>query len=269
MPQMGTTFKQSKLTRFWPVWVIGALSLGALWTQHNQPPSTDTLNSSQAALSRQQIDQWGTLASVHNKQAIARLEQAAPHNSYAAAVLGRWFIQQDDTQAVQAGLDRLKQAAAAQEPLAEFTLGKLWFKGAAGLAPNKDHAVALLQAALQHGQMGAAYYLGVITKQGYTGHAPNALAAADYFNQAAKAGIADAQFMLGEMYLNGDGVAINPKLARHWLEEAAEQDQPEASLALLMAKSRGELGYDAHDKEGIAYQSMEARHSLRLRPPPP
>jgi TPR repeat protein len=85
---------------------------------------------------------------------------------------------------------------------------------------------------------------------------------------AAKAGIADSQFLLGQMLMTGDGIAPDPDRARIWFEAAAEQDHPEANLQLLMAYTRNELGLK-RNAEAEARQLMEAQHSLRHRPPAP
>jgi len=70
------------------------------------------------------------------------------------------------------------------------------------------------------------------------------------------------------MIMLGDGTPADPESARKWFEAAAEQDQPEANLQLLMAYSRNELGLQ-RDADSEARQWMEARHSLMHRPPAP
>jgi hypothetical protein len=50
----------------------------------------------------------------------------------------------------------------------------------------------------------------------------------------AEKGRASAQFMLGRRYLYGDGIAEDEDLARHWLESAAAQGNPDAQATLLV-----------------------------------
>ena len=52
--------------------------------------------------------------------------------------------------------------------------------------------------------------------------------------QEAEKGRPSAQFMLGRRYLYGDGIAEDEDLARHWLERAAAQGNPDAQATLLV-----------------------------------
>ena len=55
---------------------------------------------------------------------------------------------------------------------------------------------------------------------------------ADYIAKAASRGHAQAQFLLGKMYLHGDCVKANKKEAKEWLERAARKDVAEAKELL-------------------------------------
>jgi len=44
-----------------------------------------------------------------------------------------------------------------------------------------------------------------------------------YYRKAAEQGDADSQFMIGEMYQNGEGVEKDLKSAAEWLMKAASQ----------------------------------------------
>ena len=52
------------------------------------------------------------------------------------------------------------------------------------------------------------------------------------FRQAADQGSAEAQYRLGLMYRNGEGVAADTAAARQWLRRAADQGHPEAEQTL-------------------------------------
>src|SRR5436309_5520497 len=57
-------------------------------------------------------------------------------------------------------------------------------------------------------------------------------AAVAIWRPLAEKGDADAAFNLGQAYRLGRGVALNPTLAKSWLERAANQGQVEAETTL-------------------------------------
>ena len=214
-------------------------------------------------------EQWGMLATVHDASALQALRQAARNGSVdAQRVLGTVLVAETDAASVQEAQTWLEKAARAHDVKAQLALGKLLFKGASGIAPDCAGARTALQAAATAGDKGAAYYLGLIYKTGGAGVAADAQTAARWFQAAASDGVAEAQFILGQMLLEGDGVVPDAMAARGWFEKAGEQEHPEANLQLLMARSRGEMGF-AIDDAATARQFMEAQHSLRHRPPQP
>lgn len=58
-----------------------------------------------------------------------------------------------------------------------------------------------------------------------------------YLSEAAEAGEAEAQFLVGRMYLDGQGTDPDPQEAVVWLEQAAANEHREA--AQLLAKIYG------------------------------
>lgn len=54
--------------------------------------------------------------------------------------------------------------------------------------------------------------------------------AAEHVEIAAKKGLADAQHMIGKMYMGGQGVIKNYEKALYWLKKVAEQDHPGAAF---------------------------------------
>jgi FOG: TPR repeat, SEL1 subfamily len=56
--------------------------------------------------------------------------------------------------------------------------------------------------------------------------------AAELYRSSAEAGNSEAQYQLGNLYLLGRGVKKDEKLARRWLEQAAEQNHPGAQFTL-------------------------------------
>ena len=168
----------------------------------------------------------------------------------------------------------MERAARANDAKAQLALGKLLFNGGLGVPVDCALALPLLKSAVASGLPGAAYYVGLIYKNGWP-TSPTSVrmpadlpTAAKWLQLAAAAGVADAQFLLGQMLLVGDGIPTDSAQAKDWFEKAAEQEHPEANLQLFMARSRGEMGFE-NDKQATAQQYMEAQHSLRHRPPAP
>ena len=53
-----------------------------------------------------------------------------------------------------------------------------------------------------------------------------------WFSKAAQKGNTDAQFSLGYMYYNGEGIEKNKKEAAHWLKEASKNGNETAEVYL-------------------------------------
>ena len=68
---------------------------------------------------------------------------------------------------------------------------------------------------------------------------PDQLKAEAAVRKAAKAGNAEAQFRLGVMYGNGDGVALDHAAAVDWFEKAAAQGHVYAAGRLSAETARG------------------------------
>ena len=68
---------------------------------------------------------------------------------------------------------------------------------------------------------------------------PDQLRAEAAVRKAAKAGNAEAQFRLGVMYGNGDGVALDYEQARSWFEKAVAQGHENALITLAWMFANG------------------------------
>jgi TPR repeat protein len=230
---------------------------GGLWQYQTRLPNTA------------QIEQWGVLAGVQDKEATESLHRAADKGSaLAARALGQTLVLRPDEASVQEGQRWLQRAAEGGDARAQLLLGKLLLKGAPGVPAQALDAQPWLEAAVKGGQAGAAHYLGLIHRQELPDQTRSPEKALQWLEVAAKAGFADSQFLLGQMIMTGDGTAADPARARKWFEAAAEQDHPEANLQLLMAFTRNEMGLK-RNAEAEARQWMEAQHSLRHRPAAP
>jgi TPR repeat protein len=81
--------------------------------------------------------------------------------------------------------------------------------------------------------------------------------AADLFEEAALAGHAGAQFMLGKMLLDGEGRRADPDQAVVWLDRAVANRSRDAALLLGNLYSAG-LGVAADQKRSEYYLTLAA-----------
>ena len=108
--------------------------------------------------------------------------------------------------------------------------GGLWSLTAAAEVPvpeNYGQAMGWYERAAEAGNARAQFYLGVMMETGVRG-APDVSAAAGWYEKAARQGHADAQFKLGLLYYEGRGVARDRAAAAEWYAKAAESGSAEA-----------------------------------------
>lgn len=92
-------------------------------------------------------------------------------------------------------------------------------------------ALDYFQQAAAQGSVEANFYLGELYYNG-NGVDKSFPTAKTYFEKAANAGFAEAQYMLGVMYRNGQGCPKNLTTARQWLQRAALQGHAKAEQML-------------------------------------
>ncbi|WP_019448641.1 tetratricopeptide repeat protein [Cupriavidus sp. BIS7] len=224
-----------------------------------------------AAVWRQQSDarqteiaQWQLLAtSADDAAALSKLKRAAVAGEVAArAALGETMLSRPDTESRTQAERWLRLAAANGHARAQFLLGKAAMLGElASGQPDLPLAWRELDAAAQAGDVGAAYYLGLLHRGGY-GRTPDLAAAAHWFNVAADGGVAQAMFLLANAYRDGEGVPRDDARAVAWYEAAAEREHPASSQALAMAYRNGELGL-SQDEGNYRQHMAEAAHALK------
>ncbi len=133
------------------------------------------------------------------------------------------------SQAQTSGLADLESRAKKGDAAAQVELGAKYFYGE-GVAKSIPEAIRLFTLAAEKKNLDAQLGLGWIY-----GHAEGYLDAAKsakYYGFAAAQGDAEAQYLLGLMYLKGEGVKKDFALAERWLRKAAVQDVIEAQSAL-------------------------------------
>jgi TPR repeat protein len=69
----------------------------------------------------------------------------------------------------------------------------------------------------------AQYNLGVMLSTGQ-GCEKNIEKAVNWFEQAGRLGMPEAQIAVGDAYRSGDGVVADPEAARYWYQQAASQN---------------------------------------------
>ncbi|MEX0139764.1 sel1 repeat family protein [Massilia sp. LMS1-1-1.1] len=131
----------------------------------------------------------------------------------------------------------------------------------AGEATQPQARVLFEQAAGQ-GSGPAAYYLGLMHKNGMGGPQDKA-AAMRWLEQAAQRGVAPAMFILANMLLDSDEAR-----ARYWLDAACDLEYPEALQQKSLALAEGQMGYAHNEEQSFLFLKM-ATHAMGHRAPEP
>jgi hypothetical protein len=118
-----------------------------------------------------------------------------------------------------------------------------------------DYAKALAEwrPLAEQGDAQAQYNLGIMHLEG-EGVTRSARKAAEWFHKAGKQNHAAAQYNLATLYANGQGVAKNPKLMLTWLRFAAEQGY---------ALAQYDLGAMYDDGQGVPQDKQQAAQWYR------
>ena len=127
---------------------------------------------------------------------------------------------------------------------------------------SQPQARALFALAAGQGSGPAAYYLGLMLKNGMGGPQDSA-AALRWLELAAQRGLAPAMFIVANMLLAGDQAR-----ARFWLDAACDANYPEALLQKSVALSEGRMGYAHHEAQAALFLKM-AEHAMGHRQPEP
>jgi uncharacterized protein len=174
-------------------------------------------------------------------QARAWLEKAAANNDpYALYALGRTM---DETQGL-AGADPIRaadlyrRAGELGHPLAAMRYGLALAEGN-GVKKDPIAALKWLTYAQANGVAEAGLALGDLyartpPQRDKTATVKTLQSAVSWYEAAAQAGVASAQFKLANAYISGAGVARDPAQAQHWYERSAQQGLPEAEYALAL-----------------------------------
>ncbi|MGX9729211.1 tetratricopeptide repeat protein [Janthinobacterium aestuarii] len=123
---------------------------------------------------------------------------------------------------------------------------------------TQPQARALFEQAAGQGSGPAAYYLGLMHKNGMGGPQDGA-AALRWLELAAQRGVAPAMFIVVNMLLDSDEAR-----ARYWLDAACGLDYPEALQQKSVALAEGQMGYAHNEEQSFLYLKM-ATHAMGHR----
>ncbi len=124
-------------------------------------------------------------------------------------------------------------------PAAMSLLGRAHLQGQLGFEKDTAQGLALLQKAANKGDANASMFLGHLYAKG-ADVAQSLPKAMEWYQQAATAGNAHAQYIIGLAYLDGtQGLPENYESAVKWLKLAAGQDHVDAMLMLSACYSTG------------------------------
>ena len=188
-----------------------------------------------------EIDRLRMLADAgRDERALESLRRSAhTGNVDAQRAAGEVLLRRRDPQHTIEALKWLAAAATQNDARALLMLGKAALYGAPGGAVDASQARAWFQLANPERNPQAAYYVGLIEKNGY-GQAPDVVAAAKHFRFAAEREISDAMYLLGNAYAHGEGVDSDPREAMRWYLRAAALEHPQATQELAFAFARGD-----------------------------
>lgn len=155
----------------------------------------------------------------------------------------------------------LMSQAARGDARASFLLGSAYASGRTVARDDKE-AVYWFRNAAKKGLAEAQYNLAVTYATGTAGVKYNPATAAEWYQKAAEQGLAEAQYNLGTMYGAGHGVARNDTLAADWLRKAADQGMAEAAFNLGVLYEHGQgVPLDSHQALVSYAQAVQAGYS--------
>ena len=147
------------------------------------------------------------------------------------------------------------KAAAQGDPHAEFQYALMLIDGTV-VPKNLDRAYKLMKDAADHGNHLAEFNLAQMMLDRNAGGVEEAVV---YYERAAEAGVADAQYAMAEVYANGAaGKPKDDEKARMWLERAARKNYDTAQLELGTWLVQGRGG-EADPQAGFGWLERAAQ----------
>jgi TPR repeat protein len=134
----------------------------------------------------------------------------------------------------------LEPLARGGNPMAQSRLAWLYYHGH-GVRESDALALQWFERAARQGLAEAQFHLGNMYAYGLAELPPDtdaARLAAQWYFEAARQGHAEAQYSLGILFLTGSGVVQDANVARKWIARAAEQGHADAAAYLRAEPAR-------------------------------
>jgi TPR repeat protein len=144
-------------------------------------------------------------------------------------------------------LTLLKAAAEKGDAQAQYFVGTAYYNGA-GVPKDESIAVLWFEKSADQRFASAEYWLGFMIANGRGGIEQNWPAAIPYLQDAAQQGIAEAAFMVGYAYGDGEGIDHNPRAAAYWYRRALSiEPNGKAQYNLLRLIHDGQVTWQPGD----------------------
>ena len=142
-------------------------------------------------------------------------------------------------------------------PAAQYYAANLYFEGA-GTSTNITRAIELYTMASSQDVADAQYALGYIYLNGASGVDVDQEEALKWFRMSAERGLIEGQYNLAKMYLSGIGGPVDYESALFWYHQAAEKGLLGAQNNLGLMYKEG-LGVTADNETAIEWYLKAAR----------
>lgn len=120
------------------------------------------------------------------------------------------------------------------QPEQQFILAQQYHQGQPGIKKDIVRAIYWYEQAATQGHTQAQYRLGHLLCEEYASAIHEFQRGFEWLQKAAEQGESNAQYQVGYIYLEGKHVQKDNKLARHWLELAANGGHVEAKRMLAV-----------------------------------
>lgn len=168
------------------------------------------------------------------QEALRWVTIAADHdNAIAQSIMGRYYLHLND---YETAVKWFSKAADNGDNSGKANLAMAYLHGKGGLLRNPQKALRLMLAAAQGNYPAAQWEIAKAYFDGHTGRF-DIDCDSDQFvywtKKAAENGVAEAQYYLGTIYLEGfNNTPVDKKIAKEWLQKSAAQDYEEAITTL-------------------------------------
>ncbi len=194
-------------------------------------------NDPRAMMQLSRLVRWGVVEGYTAAESMALLEKSAAQG-YANALqeLGQLYATGTHVPVNAAkAFEYFNQASSLGKDESTRQVGLAYINGD-GVAKDIDKGMTYLKraAAMNYGQ--AMLNLALLYEFPPEGVQKDKAASLEWIKKAAALGQADAQYLLGEAYLQGTGVEKNESEGLRWIEASAKQEHFQAEQALVMLK---------------------------------